>query len=77
MSNINNKLIAHTGTGSSQRTKGFLADNYNIIDLDESTGRATVWLKIAGERGISMQDAVTKPPYFTGPSLPNIGKGSD
>lgn len=65
---INNMLIAHAGTVSSERTRGYFANTYNIIDVNENTGKAKVWLKLVGGKRLKMADVVrSKETYI--PSL--------
>ncbi len=62
---INDMLIAHAGTTSSERTRGFFANTYNIIDIDESSGESKVWLKIVGGEKLDMAKVVAQPrPYI-------------
>ena len=61
---VGNTTIAHAGTMSSQRTRGFFANTYNIVDLNESTGEARVWLKIIGGKKVDMSRVVSGPPYI-------------
>ncbi|HZW55701.1 MAG TPA: metallophosphoesterase family protein [Nitrososphaerales archaeon] len=55
---INEMLIVHAGTVSSERTRGYFANTYNIIELNESTGEASVSLKLVGGRRIPMDEVV-------------------
>jgi 3',5'-cyclic-AMP phosphodiesterase len=55
---INEMMIAHAGTTSSERTRGYFANTYNIIELNESTGDARVWLKIIGGKKLEMEEVV-------------------
>ena len=55
---INELQIAHAGTTSSERTRGYFANTYNIIDVNESTGNARVYLKIVDGKKLDMQDVV-------------------
>ena len=65
MWNINDMLIAHAGTTSSERTRGFFANTYNIVEIDESTGKSKVWLKIIGGKKHEMTKIVNEPrPYI-------------
>jgi 3',5'-cyclic-AMP phosphodiesterase len=69
---VSNTTIAHAGTMSSERTRGFFANTYNIVDLNESTGEARVWLKIIGGKKVEMSRVVKGQPYI--PKLgPRIG----
>ncbi len=55
---MNQLRIVHAGTTSSERTRGYFANTYNIIDVNESTGDAKVWLKIIDGKKIEMHDVV-------------------
>ena len=55
---INELQIVHAGTTSSERTRGYFANTYNIIDVNESTGEAKTWLKIIDGKKILMQEVV-------------------
>jgi 3',5'-cyclic-AMP phosphodiesterase len=55
---INEMIIAHAGTTSSERTRGYFANTYNIIDVNESTGDAKVWLKIVNGKKLNMEEVV-------------------
>jgi Icc protein len=61
---VNNTLIAHAGTVSTSRTRGYFANTYNIIDLNESTGHIKVSLKVVGGKKIDMSEVVGGEPYF-------------
>ena len=55
---INEMSIAHAGTVSSERTRGYFANTYNIIDVDESNGSAKVWLKVTAGKKLEMSEVV-------------------
>ena len=55
---INELQIVHAGTTSSERTRGYFANTYNIIDVNESNGEAKTWLKIIDGKKIEMQQVV-------------------
>lgn len=55
---INELQIVHAGTTSSERARGYFANTYNIIDVNESTGEAKTWLKIIDGKKIEMQQVV-------------------
>ena len=55
---INELQIVHAGTTSSERTRGYFANTYNIIDVNESNGEAKTWLKIIDGKKIEMQHVV-------------------
>ncbi len=62
---INDMLIAHAGTTSSDRMRGFFANTYNIVEIDESTGESNVWLKVIGGKKHAMSKVVDEPrPYI-------------
>ena len=62
---INDMLIGHAGTTSSERTRGFFANTYNIVEIDESTGESRVWLKMIGGEKHAMNEIVNEPrPYI-------------
>jgi 3',5'-cyclic AMP phosphodiesterase CpdA len=64
---INDMLIVHAGTMSSERTRGFFANTYNIIELKESGGEAKIWLKIIGGKKIDMAQVIKEQkPYLPG-----------
>ena len=56
---VNEMTIAHAGTTSSERTRGYFANTYNIIEVDESTGDSKVWLKIVNGKKLEMKEVVT------------------
>jgi Icc protein len=55
---INELLIAHAGTTSSERTRGYFANTYNIVELNETTAEAKIWLKIVGGKKLQLSDVV-------------------
>ena len=55
---INEMLIAHAGTTSSERTRGYFANTYNIVEVNESSGDAKIWLKIVGGEKLDMSEVV-------------------
>ncbi len=55
---INEMMIGHAGTTSSERTRGYFANTYNIIDVDESSGGAQVSLKIVAGKKLDMREVV-------------------
>jgi Icc protein len=55
---INEMIIAHAGTTSSERTRGYFASTYNVIELNETTGNSKVWLKVVNGKKIDMQEVV-------------------
>jgi 3',5'-cyclic-AMP phosphodiesterase len=55
---INEMTIAHAGTTSSERTRGYFASTYNIIEVDESSGDSKVWLKIVNGKKLDMREVV-------------------
>jgi 3',5'-cyclic-AMP phosphodiesterase len=57
---INELQIIHAGTTSSERTRGYFANTYNIIDVDDTTGNARTWLKIVDGKKIEMEELVRK-----------------
>jgi 3',5'-cyclic AMP phosphodiesterase CpdA len=62
---INDTVVVHAGTISSERTRGFFANTYNIIELNESSGEAKIWLKIIGGKKIDMIQIVKEQkPYM-------------
>jgi 3',5'-cyclic AMP phosphodiesterase CpdA len=62
---INNMVIGHAGTASSERTRGFFANTYNVVEIDESSGRCRIWLKIIGGKKIDMERVVKESrPYM-------------
>ncbi|SRR5579875_109320 len=65
---INEMLIVHAGTVSSERTRGYFANTYNIIEVNENTGRAKVWLKLVGGKRLNMSDVVRAKETY----IPNI-----
>ncbi len=62
-------LIAHAETTSSERTGGFFANIYNIIELKKTTGEAKVWLKIIGGKKIDMTQVVKNQKAYVPDSL--------
>jgi 3',5'-cyclic-AMP phosphodiesterase len=65
---INDMVIGHAGTLSSERTRGFFANTYNIVDIDDSSGDCKVWLKIIGGKRIDMEEIVKE----TRPYMPEM-----
>ncbi len=65
---INEMLIAHAGTVSSERTRGYFANTYNIVEVNEKSGGAKVWLKVIGGKKIEMSRIVTEKKTYI-PSL--------
>ncbi len=61
---VNETLIAHAGTVSTSRTRGYFANTYNVIDVNESTGAAKVFLKVVGGKKMDMSEVLTGEPYF-------------
>ena len=57
---INDMLIAHAGTVSSERTRGYFANTYNIVDVSEKSGAAKVWLKVIGGKKVDMSEIVSE-----------------
>lgn len=55
---LNDLLIAHAGTVSSERTRGFFASTYNIVEVNEKNGSSKVWLKIVGGKKLALSDVV-------------------
>jgi 3',5'-cyclic AMP phosphodiesterase CpdA len=55
---INELQIVHAGTTSSERTRGYFANTYNILEVNESTGVAKTWLKLIGGKKIEMEELV-------------------
>ena len=55
---INELKIVNAGTTSSDRTRGYFENTYNIIDVNESNGEAKTWLKIIDGKKIEMQQVV-------------------
>ncbi len=71
---INDMLVAHAGTTSSERTRGFFANTYNIIEMDESSGKSKVWLKVIGGKRFEMARVIREVrPYM--PSLEGLRLG--
>jgi 3',5'-cyclic-AMP phosphodiesterase len=68
---VNHTLITHAGTVSTSRTRGFFANTYNIIDLNESTGTVKVFLKVVGGKRIDMSEVLSGEPYFP-PGMPEL-----
>jgi hypothetical protein len=68
-------LIVNAGTTSSERTRGFFDNTYNIIELKKTTGEAKVWLKIIGGKKIDMTDVVKEQKTYL-PNLRKIPSGS-
>jgi Icc protein len=65
---INEMTIAHAGTTSSERTRGYFASTYNVIGIDESNGESTVWLKIVNGKRLDMRDVVREEENY----IPNL-----
>ncbi len=61
---VNDTTITHAGTVSTSRTRGYFANTYNIIDVNESNGEARVWLKIVGGKKIDMSEVLSGEPHF-------------
>jgi 3',5'-cyclic-AMP phosphodiesterase len=62
---INEMTIAHAGTVSSERTRGYFANTYNVIEVDESDpARSKVWLKIIDGKKIEMSEVVKEREIF-------------
>jgi 3',5'-cyclic-AMP phosphodiesterase len=55
---MNEMLIAHAGTTSSERTRGYFANTYNIVEVNESSGDSKIWLKIIGGEKLDMSEVV-------------------
>lgn len=73
---INDLLIAHAGTTSSERTRGYFANTYNIIELNESNAEATVWLKIIGGKKFNMSDVVKESETYIPEVKFHVGEAS-
>jgi Icc protein len=65
---INEMTIAHAGTTSSERTRGYFASTYNIIEIDESNGSSKIWLKIVDGKKLDMMDVVKEAENY----IPNL-----
>lgn len=66
-------LITHAGTVSTSRTRGYFANTYNIVEVNESTGTAKVSLKLVGGKKIGMTEVVSGEPFFPA-GLPELKK---
>jgi Icc protein len=71
---INDLTIVHAGTTSSERTRGFFANTYNIIEVRGGEGRVRPWLKVIGGKKIEMTKVVRESKAFL-PGLPDIRIG--
>jgi hypothetical protein len=62
---INEMIIAHAGTVSSERTRGYFANTYNIVEVNESNPSSSkVWLKIINGEKMEMSEVVKQRETF-------------
>ena len=65
---LNDLLIAHAGTVSSERTRGFFASTYNIVEVNERSRESKVWLKIVGGKKLALSEVVKQEKVY----IPNL-----
>jgi Icc protein len=71
---INGLTIVHAGTTSSERTRGFFANTYNVIEIGEGERRVRPWLKVIGGKRIDLTKVIRESKAFL-PGLSDIRIG--
>ena len=65
---LNDLLITHAGTVSSERTRGYFANTYNIVELNEKSGVSKIWLKVVDGKKLPLSEVVKEKKTY----IPNL-----
>ena len=65
---LNDLVISHAGTVSSERTRGYFANTYNIVEINERSGESKVWLKVIEGKKLLLSEVVKETRTY----IPNL-----